>query len=241
MTFIEFALSDKTEERQKREQRAASAECTPVSISVENQCGVFSGKSGVYNTRLEECECRDFERRGYPCKHMYRLAYELGQYKLEAVEADSAQIKKRITPTDRAEAFEKNVALIEAYSMETQLELQGILRDRYRNTEHVCSDFSVIQAPLSDGLIEVVNNPTAIIECNTQKQTVESMLSTGFLFPEEVRATKKARYEWCLQNADMVCSRVYPNWRVVRVCGTLETAYKKTYTYLNRKFEDIYW
>jgi len=32
----------------------------------------------VYYTSLSNCDCEDFKRRNLPCKHMYKLACELG-------------------------------------------------------------------------------------------------------------------------------------------------------------------
>lgn len=45
-----------------------------------NGCSaVFFGSSPEpYETTQESCTCVDFVRRGQPCKHMYRLAMELG-------------------------------------------------------------------------------------------------------------------------------------------------------------------
>ncbi len=36
--------------------------------------------TNYYNTSLDMCTCRDFEERHLPCKHMYRLAHELGLF-----------------------------------------------------------------------------------------------------------------------------------------------------------------
>lgn len=91
MTFNEFALSDKPEERKKREVKAASAECVPISISAEDQSGIFEGTTKKYNTYLDFCECTDFRRRHFPCKHMYRLAQELGLHDLSAVRDEAAK------------------------------------------------------------------------------------------------------------------------------------------------------
>lgn len=42
--------------------------------------GKFLGSLGeVYDTTLKRCDCEDFKRRWLPCKHMYRLYYELEQ------------------------------------------------------------------------------------------------------------------------------------------------------------------
>ncbi len=61
-------------EQAQRQQRAT--ELQMASIDVENQ----TGKIKDYDVSLEKCTCVDFSRRGKPCKHMYRLAIELGLF-----------------------------------------------------------------------------------------------------------------------------------------------------------------
>ncbi len=50
------------------------------SIKRKNQTAKFSSTSDLpyYNTSLSSCTCGDFEERQLPCKHIYRLAVELG-------------------------------------------------------------------------------------------------------------------------------------------------------------------
>lgn len=235
--FTDLALSDIAEERKKRELKAASAECTPISIDVGEQCGTFSGTSGTYHTWLVECECVDFQRRKHPCKHMYRLAFELGEYDLVDVVADSSKIKHKITPKERADSYEQCVALIEAYPIETQRELQSIIGSYNGGSLCVCSNASVLEKPFSDGLLETVLSPVTIVEMFSQKRTIEAMLAAGFTFPAELKPTKKAKYEWCLAHADIACAYAYPEYFTVRPCGILAVASRKVYTYLNRKFE----
>ena len=38
---------------------------------------VFIGGSGKYKTNLLKCSCPDFKKRKLPCKHMYKLAFDL--------------------------------------------------------------------------------------------------------------------------------------------------------------------
>jgi len=38
----------------------------------------IKGKSGVYHVTLDDCTCPDYQSRHIPCKHMYRLALQLG-------------------------------------------------------------------------------------------------------------------------------------------------------------------
>ena len=59
-------------------------ECRVISIDEINKCGVFKGSHrDHYNTSLNSCECRDFELRHRSCKHMFRLAHELGIINIE--------------------------------------------------------------------------------------------------------------------------------------------------------------
>lgn len=237
--FADLALADSAEERKKRELKAASAECTPISIDADAKLGTFSGSSGAYRTFLSECECVDFRRRKHPCKHMYRLAFELGQYVLGDVVSDSSKIKRKITPQERTDSYEQCVALIETYPEETQKKLQSIIGSYNGGSPSICSDVSVVKGPLSDGLLETVLSPVTIIEAFSQKRTIEAMLAAGFTFPADLKPTKKAKYEWCLSHADIACAYAYPEYFTVRPCGILSVASRKVYTYLNRKFEAL--
>lgn len=39
---------------------------------------VLGSRGGVYETTLNSCTCEDFQRRGLPCKHIYKLALSRG-------------------------------------------------------------------------------------------------------------------------------------------------------------------
>lgn len=59
--------------------RQSSARKTNIiSIKKEN----LSGQINDYQVTLAHCTCTDFKRRKKPCKHMYRLAHELGIFDL---------------------------------------------------------------------------------------------------------------------------------------------------------------
>lgn len=50
-----------------------------ISIDTSALSAEISGSDGwPYTVTMEVCNCSDFERRQQPCKHMYRLALELG-------------------------------------------------------------------------------------------------------------------------------------------------------------------
>lgn len=64
-----------TEDEQVKRQKAAM-KLSVQSISSDSQTGTIN----EYHVSLEECSCRDFIIRRKPCKHMYRLAHELGVF-----------------------------------------------------------------------------------------------------------------------------------------------------------------
>ena len=67
-----------TPEQQKRQYSALDKKLTPISIDREAKIGLFKGSKGIYCAALDRCDCMDFVRNYLPCKHMYRLAMELG-------------------------------------------------------------------------------------------------------------------------------------------------------------------
>lgn len=80
------------EELLETAQRLSRAEEIPQSsvytLDTEAETAVIIGRTeSAYSVSLEECDCSDFERRGLPCKHMIRLALELG-YKFDIPQFD---------------------------------------------------------------------------------------------------------------------------------------------------------
>nr|MBQ4456229.1 hypothetical protein [Clostridia bacterium] len=66
-----------------RRKKALSGELTPIDKNYADQIFSFVGsEGGIYTTTLDECTCADFAIQGgvKPCKHMIRMAMELGLY-----------------------------------------------------------------------------------------------------------------------------------------------------------------
>lgn len=50
-----------------------------ISLDPSARSALIQGSGGVvYSVSIDRCECVDFERRQLPCKHIYRLALDLG-------------------------------------------------------------------------------------------------------------------------------------------------------------------
>lgn len=80
---MEFGIWDndihELPEQKKRFKSSLTSKLIPISVDKDAQTGRFNGSGKEpYDTTLKNCDCFDFTRRKMPCKHIYRLAIELG-------------------------------------------------------------------------------------------------------------------------------------------------------------------
>ena len=116
------AVSHTTEHAIKRIQSAKTAKLTPIRINTEDCFGYFSGKHGHYETWLDECNCADFRRYNLPCKHIYRLAIELGVLN-EKADTNSNMIQQ---PIIEKVSLDKTIDIVESLSEAAQRRLKEI-------------------------------------------------------------------------------------------------------------------
>lgn len=78
-------------EQQARQQQAAGKENKPYAITMNvktwsntvsdtTYSARFEDGGNTFHTTLKNCDCEDYKRRHLPCKHMYRLAMEIGAF-----------------------------------------------------------------------------------------------------------------------------------------------------------------
>lgn len=91
MTFGEWNESLHHEpDQQKRIITAKKSATTPTQIDKDAQTALFAGSGkSPYETTLNTCTCRDYFVRRMPCKHIYRLAIELGILNEEAATGEN--------------------------------------------------------------------------------------------------------------------------------------------------------
>lgn len=75
--FSDADFDHNSPNQQTRRKSALNLEV--LEINREHSAGIIND----YDVSLEHCSCRDFKLRNAPCKHMYRLAHELGLIKLD--------------------------------------------------------------------------------------------------------------------------------------------------------------
>ena len=110
-------------DEEKRFASAQQSKTSPLSVDKEHETGVFYGSGKEpYQTSLASCTCNDFVKRKKPCKHIFRLAMELGII-------DAAYKTGRSTG-ERNEAqisFADSVALVEQLSDAAQNAIKDML------------------------------------------------------------------------------------------------------------------
>lgn len=115
----------------KAYEKALTAATTPLSIDRDKQEGEFNGASNTkpepYHTTLEKCPCGAHGKPEHPCKHMYRLAMELGLMPGN-FKTDKAQIRTSAYQRKSGFTLDEFVARIENVSEEAQLALRAYLR-----------------------------------------------------------------------------------------------------------------
>lgn len=82
ITFGQWPVEIHSDPDQKKRQKSAlDKKLTPLSVDFTEESAVFKGTSkNRYFTTLMGCNCVDYGMRKKPCKHIYRLAMELGAF-----------------------------------------------------------------------------------------------------------------------------------------------------------------
>lgn len=228
-----------SEDQKKRQASAQKAECTPLSIDADARKGIFSGSHGSYVTSLEDCICMDFIRRKLPCKHMYRLAMELGVIKEDAV-SDISKIK--IPPPIDSITLAEAVALLEGLQSEVQMVFRSFLLEHmYHKKDHVgmVKDARVAQL-IYAGLLVEVGDADAQLYAYKRDELKERLVQnniTGF----RKNMSLDSLVSWCIENIPGIIPAICSDAVAVTLAPRLVKSRKKIYTYMRRKFDtDLY-
>lgn len=136
-----------TEYAEKRIKSAQSAKLTPLSVDRENMSCEIKGSGKLpYHVTLSKCTCGDFIRSNLPCKHIYRLASELGALDVKTDAYES-----------RAYSWDEVLDIVESFSDVVQLELLELIRGARCNEPIVKrrKKSDELQTLISAGLFEV--------------------------------------------------------------------------------------
>lgn len=242
-------------EQHERLRASFSDDCKPHYVSKRTSTATFTGGEGTFRCCLENnlCNCEEHMYKMHalcksvPCKYMYRLAYELG-----LTDEQGRKLKQQepsvFSEVDQYDAFRQLAAMIEQYDEDTQYELYskcrwGTKRERISRGYGLLSVKRVLYAPLiKGGFYTVVDEPLELV--GSQRELIRRLDVASFAFPSDLAKTQKgtikirAKYDWCLQNPEIVAPIAYPEFVVVQPSVLLQKGGDLLLKYLRRKFFD---
>lgn len=221
-----------TEHAQKRIKSAKSAKLTPVMVDTTDHYAYFQGSHGRYETWLDSCPCGDFIRYKLPCKHIYRLAMELGIID-EIVSND-----KNLIPPVKAKKIDlsETIDIVEELSEDAQLLLLEI-------ASSVSNNSPIYTAKVTNTLSELLNTPIlkkasaepiATILFGKKSEIIDLLNEYGVDF--SAKDSKSHLSELCIANIyEQACEHFGVNISQ-DVLISPEYSYKNIHHYLHRKY-----
>ena len=130
MTFGNWDSSLHNEiEQLKRINNSLKIKKENVTLHSESETAEIIGSEETYNVSLNECTCQDFSRCHAPCKHIYKLASELG-YVMEfpVIDKEAATSFKNSIPEEINRY--KDLFMQGAISLEKFLKITSALQSK---------------------------------------------------------------------------------------------------------------
>ena len=212
----------------KRIESAKSAKMTPIRIDENDNFGYFQGSNGKYETFLDECSCTDFIRNKRPCKHIYRLAMELG---LMNSKFDSDASKIPIPKSDKL-SLDETFDIVEALPIDAQHRLLDIARE-YESGSHLLYE-------LEDENLKVLLKSGLIVECPGERKKLKIksvgalkavLVNLGLPFDNKMKAAELR--EFCNDNYYAELSNNFPVLEAITFAPNVTA--RNIHFYLNRK------
>lgn len=215
---------------QRRIKSAQSNKLTPVKLDKTDLYAYFQGAHGKYETFLDSCPCVDFVRSKRPCKHIFRLAMELGLLEV-SFQSDEAAI-----PTEKSDivSLQETIDKIELLSVGAQRLLRYIA-NATKNTPCTLVDKNqIFEELLSSGFIECSKINARTFRYTTKGDLMLLLDKLNLYYDPKWRKNKLQEY--CTRNYQKEMSCYFTEQTSVFI----PTRYSKTkmYNYLNRKYGD---
>jgi len=222
-----------TEHANKRITSAKSAKLTPIKIDSEDFFGYFKGSHGRYETWLDSCNCVDFIRFKLPCKHIYRLAIELGVLNEKA----DTDIKMIPQTKDEKTGLSETIDIVEMLSQDAQKELCKIA---YNTT-----DKEPIVTVKADAIIEELLRSGILAEDGSG---IQEKITFGkkdelikFLTAHDIKFSKSARKQVlediCLSNIPEQTKKHFGVIYIYKVFIPNRFSRRNIHYYLHRKYD----
>ena len=165
-------------------QRQKAALVLNVQLINQSDC---SGKINDYAVSLYNCSCRDFSLRHKPCKHMYRLAHELGIFHLSGNVVNDSSVKNSSTIA----SDKQNVLSVVSSLNETDKNIlyQVMYSYLYRSKKPVAFELSAISPVMfNKGLLSRVECDFDSLADHVRKSELSSLIKSHGC---KIKLTKK--------------------------------------------------
>lgn len=215
----------------KRIKSAKSKKLTPIKIDDHDFFGYFQSSRDRYETFLDSCSCIDFIRNNRPCKHMFRLAMELGLLN-EDFQTDIAAVP---TVSNEKTSLSETIDKIETLSTEAQTKLLRIVIETTAENPDIVADKDAICIELlNSGLVcESENQGVPVLKYGSKKDILEHLNELNLYYDPK---WKKAELEtYCTENYLNEMRKYY----VERISIYVPSYYsrRKMHYYLHRKLD----
>ncbi len=214
----------------KRIKSAKSAKLTPIKIDETDCYGYFQGSHGKYETWLGHCPCGDFHRSKLPCKHIYRLAIELGILDIEAQHNPDAVL----IPKNERASLDDTMDIVEQLSENAQRKLLRI-------ASNIRSTTPIYKNALSAEIEELINSGI-VSESTSQKREIKfgsKRQISQFLEKEHIdhdKNTEKAELEkLCMKYAPEKAKEEFGE--IIGVTIHKKYSPQNIHYYLHRKYD----
>ncbi len=217
-------------DQQTRLASAKKSSCTPSSVDFTELSGVFKGSSGTHSTSLQQCTCVDFKRRRLPCKHMYRLAMELGCLNVDF----SSDIRDVAVPKKEHMNLSGAIDLIEQLSNDSQQLLLKSIRHLSKEKPFFClpksSDFNKL---FEAAMIFEATDPETHLQYYSRNELNNRIATLNIPFKKNM--SLQNLISWCIENIPNHIDSLCDDSMVVKFSTHVRP--KKIHQYLHRKFD----
>jgi hypothetical protein len=211
----------------------------PGTLDREAQCCSFWG-SKQYQTTLSTCTCPVYTHKHIPCKHIYRLAMELGYIDAEVKTATPSGQRRSEQLFGKDEAIAALAAMTDA----AQRTVMEHLRGAQNNQTSRYSSFIVEDAAIAKELRECplfvelpVDLKTDVLLHTSCDQLAELVGLSQSVAPYTGTTRRKAPMaDWLIENATNLSELLPPRYKFACIHG-FDMAQVAAYKYLIEKYE----
>lgn len=219
-----------TDYANKRIKSAKSAKLTPIKIDKDDCYGYFQGSHGRYETFLDYCPCGDFHRSKLPCKHIYRLAIELGLMNID-VENNASAI---LTPENERVSLDETIDIVEELSANAQHALLAIAsKIRSTTPTYLVSLNKEITELLNAGIIFDANPDKYKIDFGKKNEIIELLSSENIDFDK--KSKKNELEELCVKYIPEKAKERFGYLKYITIPTKFSSS--KIHYYLHRKYD----